>query len=147
MKRDNLKLALVVSDSLKAQAGAEAMRDSHAWVSPEEADVIVAMGGDGFMLHVLHHMLDADDVKPCYGVNLGTVGFMLNRNSSARPIGERVARAREIEVVPLEMDAITQDGAHHHFYAINEVSLLRETRQSAKLEELGSTPTWAFALP
>jgi NAD+ kinase len=134
MKRDNAKLALVVSDSLKAQAGAEALRNSHEWVSEDEADVVVVLGGDGFLLHVLHAMLDADRVKPCYGINLGTVGFMLNRNSGQRGIAERVARAREIEVVPLEMNAVTQDGAHHHAYAINEVSLLRETRQSAKLE-------------
>jgi len=134
MKKDRAKLALVVSDSLKAQAGSAAMRESHPWVSPEEADVVVVLGGDGFLLHVLHQMLDTNTVKPCYGINLGTVGFMLNRNTSSRTIAERVARAREIEVVPLEMDAITQDGAHHHFFAINEVSLLRETRQSAKLE-------------
>jgi len=134
MKKDRAKLALVVSDSLKAQAGAASLRDSHIWVSPEEADVVVVLGGDGFLLHVLHQMLDTNTVKPCYGINLGTVGFMLNRNTSSRGIAERVARAREIEVVPLEMDAITQDGEHHHFFAINEVSLLRETRQSAKLE-------------
>ncbi len=134
MKRDNAKLALTVSDSLQAQAGSQALRDSHDWVSEEEADVIVVLGGDGFLLHVLHQMLDTDTVKPCYGINLGTVGFMLNRNSGTRTIAERVARAREVEVVPLEMDAVTRDGAHFHFFAINEVSLLRETRQSAKLE-------------
>jgi NAD+ kinase len=134
MKKDRNRLALIVSDSAKAQAGATALRDSHHWVSEEEAEAVVVLGGDGFLLHVLHQMLDTNTVKPCYGINLGTVGFMLNRNGGTRPIAERVARAREIEVVPLEMDAITQDGAHHHFYAINEVSLLRETRQSAKLE-------------
>lgn len=134
MKRERHKLALVVSDSIKAQAGSQAMRESHDWVPYDEADAVVVLGGDGFLLHVLHGMLDADKVKPCYGINLGTVGFMLNRNGSTRPIAERVARARDVEVVPLEMDAITQDGQHHHFYAINEVSLLRETRQSAKLE-------------
>ena len=134
MKKERTRLALVVSDSLKAQAGSKALRESHEWVAYEEADAVVVLGGDGFLLHVLHAMLDADAVKPCYGINLGTVGFMLNRNASSRSIAERVARAREVEVVPLEMDAITQDGQHHHFYAINEVSLLRETRQSAKLE-------------
>jgi NAD+ kinase len=134
MKRDHAKLALVVSDTVEAQAGAEALRQSHPWVSEDEADVIVVLGGDGFLLHVLHAMLDNDRVKPCYGINLGTVGFMLNRNSRTRSIAERVARASEVEVVPLEMDAITKDGTHHHFFAINEVSLLRETRQSAKLE-------------
>jgi NAD+ kinase len=133
-KKPDLKLALLVSDTLQAQAGAVAMRAAHDWVDFAEADAVVVMGGDGYLLHVLHLMIDRDAVKPCYGLNLGTVGFMLNRNSSSRPIAERVARARSVEVVPLEMDAITSDGTHHHFYAINEVSLLRETRQSAKLE-------------
>ncbi|MDE2619456.1 MAG: NAD kinase [Sphingomonadales bacterium] len=133
MKKDRAKLALLVSDSLKAQAGAAALSESHAWVEPAEADVLVVVGGDGFMLHVLHEMLARNWFKPCYGVNLGTVGFLMNR-SGRRPIAERVARAREVEVVPLEMDAVTRDGQHHRFYAINEVSLLRETRQTAKLE-------------
>ena len=132
--KKNLKLALIVSDSLKAQAGSEALRAAHDWVPAEEADVVVALGGDGFLLHVLHQMLDTNQVKPCYGMNLGTVGFLMNRIASSRPIAERIARAREVDVVPLQMDAITQDGQHHKFYAINEVSLLRETRQSAKLE-------------
>ncbi|MES2491886.1 MAG: NAD kinase [Pseudomonadota bacterium] len=130
----NLRLALAVSDSLKAQAGAQALRADYAWVPLEEADAVVALGGDGFLLHVLHQMLDTGRVKPCYGINLGTVGFLMNRITSSRTITERIARAREVEVVPLQMDAVTQDGQHHKFYAINEVSLLRETRQSAKLE-------------
>ncbi|HOB15349.1 MAG TPA: DUF3604 domain-containing protein, partial [Novosphingobium sp.] len=113
---------------------AEALRQAHDWVSFAEADACVVLGGDGFLLHVLHSMIDHEQVKPCYGLNLGTVGFMLNRNSSSRPIAERVNRAREVEVSPLAMDAITQDGQHHRFHAINEVSLLRETRQTAKLE-------------
>lgn len=133
MKKD-LKLALLVSDTIKAQTGAEQLCAAHDWAAPEDADVFVVLGGDGFLLHVLHQMLDHDQVKPCYGVNLGTVGFLMNRLRGARPIVERVARAREVEVVPLQMDAITQDGRHHKFFAINEVSLLRETRQSAKLE-------------
>ncbi|MBA3053881.1 MAG: NAD kinase [Sphingomonadales bacterium] len=119
---------------MKAQAGSKALRDSHDWVSEEEADVVVVLGGDGYLLHVLHQMLDGNRVKPCYGINLGTVGFLMNRNGSSRSIAERIARAREIAVVPLEMDAVARDGQKHHFYAINEVSLLRETRQSAKLE-------------
>lgn len=133
MKKDRTKLALLVSDSLKAQAGAAALSEAHEWVAPDEADVLVVVGGDGFLLHVLHEMLERNRFKPCYGVNLGTVGFLMNRNSR-RTIAERVARAREVEVVPLVMDAVSRDGAHHRFYAINEVSLLRETRQTAKLE-------------
>ncbi len=130
----NLKLALIVSDTVKAQEGAEALHAAHDWVSPDVADVLVVLGGDGFMLHVLHQMLDLGQVRPVYGLNLGTVGFLMNRHKSTRTIADRVARAREVAVVPLEMTAITRDGQETRHFAINEVSLLRETRQTAKLE-------------
>lgn len=133
MSRD-LKLALVVSDSAKAQAGAGALRRSHDWVSAEEADMLVVLGGDGFLLHVLHEMLDRDRLKPCYGVNLGTVGFLMNHPHGNTPIAQRVAEAHRVPVSPLCMDAINQSGEKFSYYAINEVSLLRETRQTAKLE-------------
>ena len=129
------KLALIVSDSPKAQQGAEDLRRSHDWVSPEEADVLVVVGGDGFLLHVLHEMLEWDRVLPCYGLNLGTVGFMMNNQlEDERPIGQRVAEAHSVSVRPLEMHVITQHGRRFCYYAINEVSLLRQTRQTAKLE-------------
>lgn len=133
MSRDS-KLALVVSDSVKAQSGAEALRRSHDWVSPGEADVLVVVGGDGFLLHVLHEMLDRDWLKPCYGVNLGTVGFLMNGPHEPMPIGQRIAEAHRVPVSPLCMDAVNQAGETFSYYAINEVSLLRETRQTAKLE-------------
>jgi len=133
MSRD-LKLALVVSDSRKAQDGAEALRRSHAWVKPAEADALVVVGGDGFLLHTLHEMLDWDRLKPCYGLNLGTVGFLMNGNDTDKPIAERVAEAHRVSVRPLEMHVTTQDDNESCYHAINEVSLLRETRQTAKLE-------------
>jgi NAD+ kinase len=100
----------------------------------EEADTVVVLGGDGFMLQTLHHMLDTGRVIPAYGINLGTVGFLMNRYKSSRSITERVAKARAIAVAPLLMEATTQTGERHSSWAINEVSLLRETRQTAKLE-------------
>ena len=130
----DLKLALVVSDSPKAQEGAASLRRSHDWVKPADADVLVVLGGDGFLLHVLHEMLDWDRVKPCYGLNLGTVGFLMNGPADEPPIGQRVAEAHEVMVKPLEMQVVTQDDRAFSYYAINEVSLLRETRQTAKLE-------------
>ncbi len=133
MSKD-LKLALVVSDSAKAQHGSDPLRDAHDWVKPADADVLVVVGGDGFLLHTLHSMLDQNWLRPCYGLNLGTIGFLMNRNGSKRTIAQRVARARRVAVKPLEMRAITQDDQEFTYYAINEVSLLRETRQTAKLE-------------
>jgi NAD+ kinase len=128
------KLALVVSDTVKAMEGAAPLREAHAWVKPSEADVLVVVGGDGFMLHVLHEMLDWDRQRPCYGLNLGTVGFLMNKAGSKRTIAERIGRARPIAVRPLEMRVVTQDDRSFSYYAINEVSLFRETRQTAKLE-------------
>ena len=78
-------------------------------------------------------MLDEGRVIPAYGINLGTVGFLMNPHRSGS-IAARLAKARHIAVAPLRMTAITQDGAHHVHNAINEVSLLRETRQTAKIE-------------
>ncbi|MDG2003092.1 MAG: NAD kinase [Novosphingobium sp.] len=130
----NLKLALVVSDSRKAQEGAESLRRAHSWVKPAEADVLVVVGGDGFLLHTLHEMLDWDRVKPCYGLNLGTVGFLMNGNDTEKSISERVGEAHRLEMRPLEMNVTTQDDRESCYFAMNEVSLLRETRQTAKLE-------------
>lgn len=129
------KLALIVSNSPKAQAGAEQLRQSYDWVSPAEAEVLVVLGGDGFLLHVLHEMLEWDHMLPCYGLNLGTVGFLMNGQFDAeRSIADRVAEAHPVSVRPLEMHVTNQAGKQFCYYAINEVSLLRETRQSAKLE-------------
>lgn len=133
MKKD-ARLALIVSDSAKAQAGAQALRASHPWVSAQEADVLVVLGGDGFLLHVLHDMLEWDRLKPVFGMNLGTVGFMMNGPAGPVPIGARIAEAHRVPVRPLCMHATTRDGRQHTYHAINEVSLLRETRQSAKVE-------------
>lgn len=130
----DMRLALAVSYSDRAQEAAKALREAHPWVSHVDADAIVVLGGDGYMLHVLHKMLDAGRVIPAYGINHGTVGFLMNKAKSSRTIAERVARARSIAVTPLEMTAITNAGEEESFYAINEVSLLRETRQTARLE-------------
>lgn len=132
----DLKLALVVSDSRKAQAGATALKASYSWVKPSEADVLVVVGGDGFLLHTLHEMLDWDRVKPCYGLNLGTVGFLMNGHHEGQDIASLVEAAHRVAVHPLEMHVTTQDEREMCYYAINEVSLLRETRQTAKIEVL-----------
>ncbi|WP_309623425.1 NAD kinase [Novosphingobium sp.] len=130
------RLALLVSDTERAQAAAEMLRQDHAFVPLDEADVAVVLGGDGQMLHALHQMLDAGRVIPAYGLNLGTVGFLMNQPRSSRPLAERIARARPLAVNPLAMTAFTGDGREHKASAINEVSLLRETRQTARLEIL-----------
>ena len=129
-----LRLALFASEDARAQDAAIALRNAHEWVAPEEAEALVLLGGDGYLLHIMHRMLDYGRVVPVYGLNHGTVGFLMNKAKSSRSIGERVARARPVAVCPLAMIATTNGGTEHSFYAINEVSLLRETRQTAKLE-------------
>lgn len=129
------KLALLVSDSDRAQEAAESVfRPLTQWVPPEEADAVVVVGGDGFMLQSLHAMLDEGRILPAYGVNLGTVGFLMNRNRQADKLLGRLVRAKPHTILPLAMEAVTQDGQTHRYCAINEVSLLRETRQTAKIE-------------
>lgn len=110
------------------------MRNVIDWVPLEEAEAVVVLGGDGFMLQTLHHMLDTERVLPAYGLNLGTVGFLMNKQHSRAKFLDRINKSRPIAIAPLIMDAVTQDGQHHKFNAINEVSLLRETRQTAKIE-------------
>lgn len=128
------RLALVVSDTDKARAAASHFHQLFEWVAPEEADAVVVLGGDGFLLQTLHSMLDRERIVPVYGVNLGTVGFLMNRNRSPEKLRSRIAKAREHTIDPLAMEAVTQEGVRHRYCAINEISLLRETRQTAKIQ-------------
>jgi len=128
------RLALVSSNAERAQEAEEQLRASREWVPFEEADAVVALGGDGLMLQVLHQMLDAERVVPVFGLNRGTVGFLMNKYKSSRTLEERMEKARKIDVSPLRMEVLTNNGEREAYFAINEVSLLRETRQSAKLE-------------
>jgi NAD+ kinase len=128
------RIALLASPDDKAQEAAQRLAEAADWVALERADAVVVLGGDGFMLQTLHHMLDSGRVIPAYGVNRGTVGFLMNKWREGGNLAARLAKATRIAVAPLHMTAITQDGAHHVHNAINEVSLLRETRQTAKLE-------------
>ena len=126
--------ALVASPTAPAQAAARELHDAFDWCPVEQADVIVALGGDGFMLQALHAMLERRGASvPVFGMNLGTVGFLMNEWRH-HGLDERLERARPTRVVPLAMTATGADGRSHALPAINEVSLLRETRQTAKLE-------------
>lgn len=128
------RLALVAGTSERAQEAAQQMAHTCEWVPLEDADAAVVLGGDGTMLDALHDMLDAGRTIPVYGLNLGTVGFLMNRYDRHFSLRERLAQAKEIAVAPLLMEAQAQNGERSRFYAINEVSLLRETRQTAKIE-------------
>ncbi len=131
-----MRLAVTASHGPRAKEAFAEMLGTHDWVDMADAEALVVLGGDGYMLHVLHQMLDHGRVIPAFGINHGTVGFLMNKARSSRAIAERVGRAKSIAVAPLKMTAITHSGEEYSYYAFNEVSLLRETRQTAKLEVL-----------
>jgi len=105
------------------------MRALHDDAGPDKADIIIALGGDGFMLQTLHSFLGKG--KPIYGMNLGSVGFLMNEYRQDDLL-TRLAEAERAVVHPLRMQAHTANGIVEAL-AFNEVSLLRETRQAAKI--------------
>ena len=107
----------------------ETMRKRHRDVGATDADIIVALGGDGFMLQTLHAFLGTG--KPIYGMNLGSVGFLMNEYRPDKLI-ERLNAAERAVVHPLRMKAHTAAGITEAL-AFNEVSLLRQARQAAKI--------------
>ncbi len=125
-----IRIAFSASSAPIAQSAKEALVRRYGEVPLEEADVIVALGGDGFMLQTLHATQDLP--APVYGMNRGTVGFLMNEYSEADLPG-RLARAEEEIINPLAMKAVTVDGEVHEALAINEVSLIRNGPQAAKL--------------
>ncbi len=126
-------IALVASHGESAQAAAAMLRRRYQFTQERDAQTLVALGGDGFMLHTLHQMLDGGEAIPVFGINRGTVGFLMNE-WRLDCLGERIAAAKAVEVLPLTMRAETIHGDEWTHAAINEVSLLRETRQAAKIE-------------
>jgi NAD+ kinase len=127
------KRALLTPPTDDAQDAAKSLRERRDWVDLAEAEMVIALGGDGFMLQVLHAMLESRRILPVFGMNLGTVGFLMNE-WRLKGLDDRIARAKRFDVSPLRMEAKTIDGDTVILPAINEVSLLRETRQTAKLE-------------
>ena len=127
-------IALLASHRDAASKGEVELRRRYRFAPAEAATTLVALGGDGFMLHTLHRMLEGECPHlPVFGMNLGTVGFLMNE-WRLDGLAERIAAAKAIRVAPLEMRATTVGGETFTHAAINEVSLLRETRQTAKIE-------------
>ncbi|MAR55785.1 MAG: NAD kinase [Rickettsiales bacterium] len=131
---EKLKIACIADDSKKAQTAYEALAKQMEFVDLKKkrgkADVIVCLGGDGFILETLHKYMHRH--IPVYGMNCGTVGFLLNEFRTDNLI-ERIVNARPSTLYPLSMYTRTVDGKEKHQLAINEVSLFRESRQAAKI--------------
>ena len=126
----SLRIAFCASRAPIAQAALASLTNRYGDHAEQGADVIVALGGDGFMLQTLHRTEEL--AVPVYGLNRGTVGFLMNAYSEHR-LPERLEAAEEAVINPLVMRAQTVDGAVHQALAINEVSLLRTGPQAARL--------------
>lgn len=125
------RIAFVAAEFEAAQAAHAELAKQYGSRTPEDADVIVALGGDGFVLQTLRRYIDRD--IPVFGMNLGSIGFLMN-DFRSEDLPDRLAKSQPVTLYPLRMRAETQDGETRESLAINEVSLLRETYQAAKLQ-------------
>ena len=126
-----MRIAFLASTAEVAQRALTVLTARYDNCAPEEAEVIVALGGDGFMLHTLHDTIDLS--APVYGMNRGTVGFLMNEYQEDGLIARLEAAEQEI-INPLSMTAMDRSGRMHRALAINEVSLLRAGPQAARLK-------------
>jgi NAD+ kinase len=124
------KLTFLAAATPQAQQSLAALTARYGSVSIEKSDIIVSLGGDGFMLHTLHGIMKWG--KPVFGLNLGTQGFLCNEYDE-KDLIERIVLAEPVVLHPLTMESTNSHGEAKQAYAFNEVSLLRQTRQSAKL--------------
>lgn len=123
-------IAIVAAETRVAQAALKELEALYPSKPPADADVIVALGGDGFMLQTIHDFIS--HATPIFGMNRGSVGFMMNPYSSEDLLG-RIRQAEVARLHPLRMVARLANGDQVELPAVNEVSMLRQTRQAAKL--------------
>lgn len=125
------KIAFLSADTPDASAARASLEKRHGTHAPADADVIVVLGGDGTMLEALHQTHDMG--KPVFGINYGSIGFLMNPHKETDLLA-RLEKASRVDIYPLRMIATDAKGKQHEALAFNEVSLLRETRQTAKLK-------------
>ncbi len=130
MGRSFQTLSFLASSATEALAAREELIGIYGDVPPEEADVIVALGGDGFMLQTLHGTMNSG--KLVYGMNRGSIGFLMN-DYRTEDLQDRICAAVENAFHPLQMTTANSDGTNSTALAINEVSLFRQSYQAAKL--------------
>ena len=123
-------IAFVASEQDAAKEAEKRLVARYDSVHPDEADIVIALGGDGFMLQTLHRYMERR--IPIYGMNRGSVGFLMNLYRENDLI-DRLRKSQAIDLYPLHMRAIDVAGAEHEALAINEVSLLRQSRLTAKI--------------
>lgn len=123
----------VASQVTPAAEAAEVMMNRYGQCELDEAEIVVALGGDGFMLRTLHRMIHKN--LPVFGMKIGRVGFLMNRHGEDDLL-ERLAAARPVTLNPLCMEVETESGTRTSALAINEISLLRQTNQAAHIRIL-----------
>lgn len=126
-----MKIAFLSSDTREAKTALDELTKVYADSSAQNADVIVALGGDGFMLQTQHEFMNSG--IPVYGMNKGTIGFLMNEYDP-KNLPDRIEAAESNTIHPLEMIAVDSDGKKHTARAINEVSMLRQSYQAASLK-------------
>lgn len=126
-----MRFAFVASDTPVAQQARRKLVDRYGDVAPAQAELVVALGGDGFMLRTLHDCLELD--IPVYGMKLGRIGFLMNKHK-LDGLPERIAKAHTATLFPLQMEVTDAHGVASSALAFNEVSLLRQSNQAAHLE-------------
>jgi NAD+ kinase len=124
------RLAFASAATSAARSARARLEKRYGAVPPAQADIVVALGGDGLMLQTLHRNIRRG--TPIYGMNLGTIGFLMNTFKEAGLL-QRLRNARQVSLTPLRMLAINTRGSRHEVLAINEVSLLRSSRQTARI--------------
>ncbi len=127
------KICIVTNETSQAEAAATRLRERYGQVPLEDAEIVVALGGDGLMLQTLHSVMGTS--KPVYGMNFGSVGFLMNAFSETA-LDERLAASQRTVIYPLAMTVRDVSGHTRTALAINEVSLFRSTYQAAKLQIL-----------
>jgi NAD+ kinase len=128
---DTINVSFVSNGTTEAEAAVARLRERYGEAGVEGASVIVALGGDGLMLQTLHRVMSRP--VPVYGMNFGSVGFLMNE-FAVDGLTERLAAAKPTAIYPLTMDVVDADGARHQALALNEVSLFRATYQAVKVE-------------
>src|ERR1044072_6361515 len=127
------RIAFVASPIAEAQQARARLTERYGDTRPDDAEIIVALGGDGLMLQTLHRFMTSG--KPIYGMHRGTVGFLMNEFNE-NDLVERLAAAKKTLIHPLLMRAVDAKGQHHESHAFNEVSLFRQAHQAAHLRIL-----------
>jgi NAD+ kinase len=126
-------VTFVSSGTPEADVAAQALRDRYGDCGFDSADTVVALGGDGLMLQTLHRCMGRG--IPVYGMNFGSVGFLMN-DFSAEGLLDRLEQTKPTHIYPLEMRVTCEDGSEHSALALNEVSLFRMSYQAVKVEIL-----------